>query len=118
MGPLLDVMRSCNVALRWRLLHRTRKHVARGDDGVDAEKLITLLLKTSQLEYKLKQMFQSLLDTKSEKWEFCKKQARARRARGACARAGRLRRRAAGGSFMYIYIYIHIISMHVNISQL
>ena len=81
MGPLLDVMRSCNVALRWRLLHRTRKHVARGDDGVDAEKLITLLLKTSQLEYKLKQMFQSLLDTKSEKWEFCKKQARARRAR-------------------------------------
>ena len=76
MGPLLDVMRSCNVALRWRLLHRTRKHVARGDDGVDAEKLITLLLKTSQLEYKLKQMFQSLLDTKSEKWEFCKNQAR------------------------------------------
>ena len=78
-GPLLDVMRGCNVAIRWGLLHHTgrsgRARARGAANGIDAEKLMTLLLKTSQLEYKLKAMFQSVLDTKeADKWDFCKNQ--------------------------------------------
>lgn len=63
MKVLLDCCRKSNSCLRWRLLHCDR------DD-----KVISLLLQISQLEYKLKQMFHGLLSSKSEKWHFCRSQ--------------------------------------------
>ncbi|EGB10206.1 hypothetical protein AURANDRAFT_23554 [Aureococcus anophagefferens] len=81
MRALLDCARRSNAALRWRLLHRRCAHdgwrskiAAKAGSPGDAEALMTLLLKASQLEYKLKQMFQSLLDSKPAKWAFCKQQ--------------------------------------------
>ncbi|KAJ1461470.1 WASH complex, subunit strumpellin [Pelagophyceae sp. CCMP2097] len=79
--PLLDVARRCNVALRWRLLHRTsadaavaKQTRAAAGAAADAESLMTLLLKTAQLEYRLKQMVATLLEAKAQKWDFCKTQ--------------------------------------------
>ncbi|KAJ8611733.1 hypothetical protein CTAYLR_009190 [Chrysophaeum taylorii] len=60
---LLDCCRESNAALRWRLLHER-----------PSDKAIALLLKVAQLEYKLKQMFAALLETKNEKWQFCRQQ--------------------------------------------
>ncbi len=68
---LLNCMRSCNVALRWRFLHRRCQNEAFLKiirDSMAPQILITLLLNTSQLEYTLKGMFQVLLDEKDRAW--------------------------------------------------
>lgn len=71
MTELMNCVRSCNVSLRWRLLHRRcsneslRKLVA---ESVSPQIVMTLLLNTSQLEYILKEMLQQLLDAKDLAW--------------------------------------------------
>jgi len=55
---LLDCIRGCNVALRWRLLHRrTGKaefaKIVTDEKAVPGERVVDLLLQTSQLEYVL-----------------------------------------------------------------
>lgn len=75
MKSLLDCLRRCNSALRWRLLHaRAANPKWRAAVAAQPDKAVELLLKTSQLEYKLKNMFQALLEVKADKWQFCKQQ--------------------------------------------
>ena len=68
---LMNCVRSCNVSLRWRLLHRRcssealRKLIA---ESVSPQIVMTLLLNASQLEYILKDMLQQLLDAKDLAW--------------------------------------------------
>jgi len=75
---LMSCMRECNAVLRWRFLHartqRARFREAFRENCLSDEDTITLLLQTSQLEWKLKAMFQRLLDGKAEKWETCRSQ--------------------------------------------
>lgn len=77
---ILDCTRRCNAALRWRLLHRRRaKHHGRtvdvnpGEPG-DADSIVTLMLKVSQLEYKVKLILQRLLEEKMDRWQALKQQ--------------------------------------------
>lgn len=57
MNALMNCVRSCNIALRWRLLHRRcrnegfRKVI---ESNVNAQAVVALLLNVSQLEYLLK----------------------------------------------------------------
>ncbi|XP_038989375.1 WASH complex subunit 5-like isoform X3 [Phoenix dactylifera] len=73
---LISLVRDCNIALRWVLLHR-----ASGDKRsrdivtsvglalqVDEDNLLQLLLKTSQLEFKVKQLYVELLESKEALW--------------------------------------------------
>lgn len=78
--PLLNTARKCNIALRWRLLHRRTKvealrKIVDGPNSMSPPLIVALLLNTSQLEYVLKQMLQSLLDEKDVAWTFGKTQA-------------------------------------------
>lgn len=71
MNNLLNCVRACNVALRWRLMHRRcesevyRKIIF---STVTAQEVVTLLLKASQLEYILKEIIQQLLNEKDIAW--------------------------------------------------
>jgi WASH complex subunit strumpellin len=64
MNPLLNCTRNCNVALRWRVMHRKcdseafRKII--NSTGVSAQDVVTLLLNASQMEYILKEMMQQV----------------------------------------------------------
>lgn len=71
MTELMNCVRSCNVSLRWRLLHRRCSNEALRKlivDSVSPQVVMTLLLNTSQLEYMLKEMLQQLLDAKDLAW--------------------------------------------------
>lgn len=67
---LLNCARSCNISLRWRLLHRKCKSEAfrKAMDIVSPPTIVTLLLNTSQLEYLLKGMLAQLLADKDLAW--------------------------------------------------
>lgn len=43
-------------------------------NGVPTERIVTLLLNTAQLEYKLKQILGGIMDTKESRWDECKLQ--------------------------------------------
>ncbi len=71
MGPLLDCVRNCNVALRWRVLQRkTVNKDLRNVVYASAEEkqIVTLLLNMSQLEFLLKDMLSQLLNEKEIAW--------------------------------------------------
>lgn len=78
MNNLMNCVRSCNVALRWRLLHRRcnnesfRKLI---QESITPQALMTLLLNASQLEYILKDMLQQLLEEKDLAWTQGKEKA-------------------------------------------
>lgn len=75
-NTLLNYMRNANTTVRWLLLHRTTEVKKLRDivaQGITENEILLLLLKASQFEYQVKSMFQSLLDTKDEKWEQYKK---------------------------------------------
>ena len=79
LDTLMDCVRDANVALRWRLLHaraqgRQRREQLRAA-VISAEDTISLLLETSQLEWRLKAMFQALLEKKEETWARCREQS-------------------------------------------
>jgi WASH complex subunit strumpellin len=70
-NDLLNCVRSCNIALRWRLLHRKCKNETFRkmiESNVTAQGVVALLLNTSQLEYILKQMLQQVLADKNLAW--------------------------------------------------
>lgn len=71
---LMNCVRHCNIALRWRILHRKtslrqnetfRKII---ESTVSPQAIVTLLLNASQLEYILKNMLQELLNQKDIAW--------------------------------------------------
>ncbi|CAN6248421.1 unnamed protein product [Urochloa humidicola] len=73
---LLSVIRECNFSLRWLLLHRmTSDKKARdlvisvgSSQKVDEGTLLQLLLKTSKLEFEVKQLHVELLKTRESMW--------------------------------------------------
>ena len=75
---ILNVIRECNVCLRWRMLHRrcavpSIKKIIYGK--VSEETVVTLLLNSSQLEYVVKGMLEQLLDEKDRAWNEGKESA-------------------------------------------
>ena len=74
-------MRECNVTIRWLMLHRTARHRKlpdSADAAREAEQLLLLLMNTAQLEYKLRQLFTGLLDSKEQMWSSSKAQVSTR----------------------------------------
>ncbi|EDQ84496.1 uncharacterized protein MONBRDRAFT_34678 [Monosiga brevicollis MX1] len=86
-SKLMRVMRKINVTLRWLILHthndaRTQQHrrvqAAREEIiklGFDAKPVFDLLLSCAQYEFLLKEMFNSLLEQKQDRWDGLKKEA-------------------------------------------
>jgi WASH complex subunit strumpellin len=75
---ILNVIRECNVCLRWRILHRRANNpaVAKTVCGsVREETIVTLLLNSSQLEYIVKGMLEQLLEEKDRAWNEGKESA-------------------------------------------
>jgi WASH complex subunit strumpellin len=74
--PLMNCLRRCNVTLRWLLLHRRTKDKRVYDiiiiNGISTERIVTLLLNTAQLEYKLKTVLNGILNTKEQRWNECR----------------------------------------------
>ncbi|RHY11218.1 hypothetical protein DYB36_005983 [Aphanomyces astaci] len=79
---LLDCIRTANVTIRWTILHSRMQETIpmmnhSGDQrrvfdkGTDPDRLVTLLLQTSQLEWKLKHEFERLLAAKEDRWQHC-----------------------------------------------
>jgi WASH complex subunit strumpellin len=78
MTDLMNCVRSCNIAFRWRVLHRRCSDPAMCaviHAGVTPQVAVTLLLNTSQLEFILKDMLQELLDAKEQAWTTGKDEA-------------------------------------------
>jgi WASH complex subunit strumpellin len=78
LNELMNCVRECNIALRWRLLHRRCKSEALRklvEAAVTPQTIIALLLNTSELEYVLKNILQQLLDEKDAAWTTGKSQA-------------------------------------------
>ena len=74
-APLLDLVRSANISLRWALLHRRaalkpwRDAVLDKRDGfADSGPILAFLLRIAQLEHKLKAHIRHLLSVKAAKW--------------------------------------------------
>ena len=90
---LLNCLRRCNIAARWRILHRrcaTKEYRdivcaksdlmstdprLEGDFVVTDAHVVSMLLLSSQLEMQLKDIFQELLKNKENIWTSCRKQA-------------------------------------------
>ena len=69
--PLMKCVRACNVALRWRLMHRRCRNEAYKkiiNEGASPHTLVTLLLNVSQLEFILKELLLQLLGGKDIAW--------------------------------------------------
>lgn len=78
--PLMHCVRNCNIALRWRLLHRKTKIEAfrkameisapanSKSGSLNAQSIVALLLNTSQLEFQLKELLQALLQERDVAW--------------------------------------------------
>jgi WASH complex subunit strumpellin len=90
---LLNCIRRCNIAARWRILHRrcatqeyreivcatsetlTTDPKLEGDFVVTDAHVVSLLLLSSQLEMQLKEIIRDLLDKKENIWVTCREQA-------------------------------------------
>ena len=78
---LLEVTRDCNVTLRWLMLHRTcvdpklNKLITQ---QLDPEKLLFMLMHTAEFEHKLKELLNTLLNKREERWDSCKEDASGR----------------------------------------
>jgi WASH complex subunit strumpellin len=71
MKALIDCVRSCNIAIRWRILHHhCRNEVYRKiiHEGVSPDTLVSLLLNTSHLEYIIKELILLVLKDKEKVW--------------------------------------------------
>ncbi|GAM16870.1 hypothetical protein SAMD00019534_000450, partial [Acytostelium subglobosum LB1] len=74
---IIGTLRSCNATIRWLMLHtnastkKFRDIIAVGSQ----DDVLQLLLNTAQLEFVFKNIFQTLLDTKADRWEENKKLA-------------------------------------------
>lgn len=90
---LLNCLRRCNIAAKWRILHRrtsnpifydivcvtsdqaTADPKLEGEFAVNDTHLVSLLLLSSQLEMQLKDIFQQLLEKKENIWISCRSKA-------------------------------------------
>lgn len=77
-NKLMNCLRDCNVTIRWLVMHtnsrqkKLREMVLTGhSDGA----LVSLILNTSQLEFRLKNMFNELLQQKKDSWVNNRKEA-------------------------------------------
>jgi len=78
---LMNHARSCNVTLRWFLLHRTTMHKKYRESirkAVSADQLLDLMTNTAQFELLLKNLIQHLLNTKESRWSNYKSEAKSR----------------------------------------
>lgn len=89
---IINLLRKCNVTLRWLMLHTTEcvlsfRTVRRtkqiqdqviADSGFDPIELFELLLNTSQMELKVREIIKQLLSGKEEKWQRHKTEANER----------------------------------------
>uniref|UniRef100_A0A7S3YNZ3 WASH complex subunit strumpellin n=1 Tax=Lotharella globosa TaxID=91324 RepID=A0A7S3YNZ3_9EUKA len=78
---LVHHARECNVTLRWFLLQRTtmhRKYRELVRKAISVNQLLDLMTNTAQFELSLKNVLQQLLNTKEERWEHCKAEAKGR----------------------------------------
>ena len=88
---LLNTVRRCNVAIRWRLMHRrtydpallpiirdTKATKANKNTVVLDTQIMTALLHSAELEMKVKEIFKRLLQDKADKWDKCKEGAAGR----------------------------------------
>lgn len=68
---VLQCVRHCNIALRWRLMHRKCKSLEYRkviEQQVKPQLVVDLLLQTSQLEYVVKALLQQILSDKQLAW--------------------------------------------------
>lgn len=90
---LLNCLRRCNIAIRWRILHRRTANTnyqpiicadaevvntdpkLEGVFAVNDTHLVSLILLTSQLELQLKDLFRGLLEKKGSIWISCRSRA-------------------------------------------
>jgi WASH complex subunit strumpellin len=69
---LLQVIRECNTTVRWLMLHRKTKFLyayKNIQERVKIKDIMTLLLRTSQLEHTLKGIFEKLILQKQLAWD-------------------------------------------------
>ncbi|KAI3869770.1 hypothetical protein MKW98_030951 [Papaver atlanticum] len=74
---LFSLLRSCNVSLRWLLLHRSSADKKTKEIAVSAgtaheieeDALLSFLLKMSQVELELKQLYTELIESRRTLWE-------------------------------------------------
>jgi len=70
-NQLIQVLREANFTLRWLILHRNTAYKKAADMILplfNKEDILSLLLYTSQFEYKLKKLFEELLNSKDQRW--------------------------------------------------
>ena len=89
---LMNVIRECNVTLRWLMLHTCHHNINESNSVVskkckqlrdcviteskyDPLLVFQLLLNTAEFELKIKDMYKQLLVEKQQKWNFCKKES-------------------------------------------
>jgi len=76
---LMHSVRDCNVVCRWLLLHHLETDKKLGamlqQRLPKRPRVLQVLLHAAQLEYKFKQIAQTLLNNKEERWEDCQTQA-------------------------------------------
>ncbi|KAK9917364.1 hypothetical protein WJX75_003552 [Coccomyxa subellipsoidea] len=72
MTEVFSCLRSCNVALRWLLLHTAASHrklrTAVASAAPPPSVLLALLLDTALLEYEVRRGYSVLLESKTERW--------------------------------------------------
>lgn len=91
-SKLIKILRECNVTLRWLMLHtfsnvniesswitgkrcKQVRDIIVAESHYDASQLFHLLLYTSQLELKVKEIYKLLLNQKVDKWQAFKKES-------------------------------------------
>ena len=90
---LLNCLRRCNIAIRWRVLHRRTADPAyraivcaaqdrvttdprlEADFAINDTHVVSLILLTSQLEMQLKSIFRDLLERRGSIWVACRSRA-------------------------------------------
>ncbi|XP_043695338.1 WASH complex subunit 5-like isoform X5 [Telopea speciosissima] len=80
---LLSLVRNCNISLRWLLLHRSSSDKKLRDivtsagtaHQIDEESIVFFFLRTSQLEFEVKQLYVELLDGNGTMWQESKHSA-------------------------------------------
>jgi WASH complex subunit strumpellin len=91
-SKLMNIVRECNVTLRWLMLHTTYHNVSEinsvvskrckqlrdlviAESKYDPLQVFQLLLNTAEFELKVKETYKQLLNDKQEKWQHYKKES-------------------------------------------
>ncbi|EKX49139.1 hypothetical protein GUITHDRAFT_85883 [Guillardia theta CCMP2712] len=74
---ILNCLRNSNAAIRWTMLHRNCKNKKLRDvisAGPNPEKILLLLMRTAQLEFKVGDLYKALLEGKETRWKKAKEE--------------------------------------------